>query len=127
MPDYLEDFDTVGVSKFEERNYLNQFPGTHQLTITRFERSKTGRAVVAEFEDDKGTQFTALFKLDTELDWQRERTIRELRQLAGAARDVNPGTITLATLFEGVEGAPIKATVAPNKNGFKVVKYESAE
>ena len=127
MPDYLEDFDTVGGSKFEERNYLNQFPGIHELTITKFELSKTGRAAVAEFKDEDGKEFTHVFKLDTALDWQRERAMRELRQLAGAARGVNPAIIKRATLFDEVVGASVKATIAENKNGFFVVKYEPAE
>src|SRR5260370_13503052 len=118
MPDYLEDFDEVGNSKFEERNYLNQFPGTHNLKITKFELSKTGRAAVAEFKDDEGKEFTNIFKLDTDEEWKRDRSIRELRQLAGAARYVNPATVKRATLFEGVVGASVKVTVSENQKGF---------
>ncbi len=126
MPDYLEGFDEVSGSKFEDRNYLNQFPGIHELTITKFELSKTGRAAVAEFKDRDGKEFTNVFKLDTDEEWKRERSIRELRQLAGAARNVNPATIKRATLFEGVVGGDVKAIVAANKNGFFIVKFESA-
>ncbi|SRR6266851_2241497 len=126
MPDYLEDFDEVGGSKFEDRNYLNQFPGTHELTITKFELSQTGRAAVAEFKGRDGKEYTQIFKLDTDEEWKRERSIKELRQLAGAARNVHPATIKRATLFEGVIGLDVKAVVAENKNGFFTVKFESA-
>jgi len=121
----------------ENRQYLNQFEGTHRLRIDRVEISKTGKFWVREYMVLDSPNLTGLvadmLDMTPQQAWQRERALSDAKKFVGAALGKNPRLVKKTDLDAAtgpestILGREVIATVAPSKNPeFNDITYSAA-